>query len=85
MLLEIPITYLFSSSLNFNLNFGGPAKYSPQGRILKWAKKNKSKINIFKDPKKAVEGVDCIMTDKWVSMNDKVDKKKKKSKQQDKT
>ncbi len=67
-----------SVKLNFNLNFGCPAKYSPQGRILKWAKKNKSKINIFKDPKKAVEGVDCIMTDKWVSMNDKVDKKKKK-------
>jgi len=63
---------------NFNLNIGCPKKYSPNDRILKWASKNKSKILITKDPREAVKNADCIMTDKWVSMNDKVNKKAKK-------
>ena len=62
----------------FNLNIGCPKKYSPNDRILKWASKNKSKILITKDPREAVKNADCIMTDKWVSMNDKVNKKAKK-------
>ncbi len=64
--------------LNFELRFGCPKKYSPDKKILNWAKKNKAKIEIFKDPKEAVSLVDCVMTDKWVSMNDKVNKKLKK-------
>ena len=40
--------------------------------------KNNTKIKVTTDPKEAVKGSDCIMTDKWVSMNDKEDKKKKK-------
>ena len=64
--------------LNFELKFGCPNKYSPNKKILNWAKKNKAKIEIFKDPKKAVHFADCVMTDKWVSMNDKVNKKLKK-------
>ena len=39
---------------------------------------NKSKIFITKDPREAVKNADCIMTDKWISMNDKVNKKEKK-------
>ena len=41
-------------------------------------KKNKVKLELFKNPKEAVKNSDCIMTDKWVSMNDKVNKKLKK-------
>ena len=62
----------------FNLNIGCPKKYSPNDKILKWASKNKSKILVMKDPREAVKNADCIMTDKWVSMNDKVNKKAKK-------
>ena len=62
----------------FNLNIGCPKKYSPNSRILKWASKNKSKIFVTKDPREAVKNADCVMTDKWVSMNDKVNKKAKK-------
>jgi len=68
-----------ASKFQFNLNIGCPAKYSPGKKILNWAKKNKAKIMITKDPKKAVENVDCVMTDKWISMNDKVNKKAKKN------
>ena len=67
-----------SAKLDFILNIGCPTKYSPGKKILNWAKKNKAKINIYKDPKKALKGSDCVMTDKWVSMNDKVNKKQKK-------
>ena len=67
-----------SAKLDFIFNIGCPTKYSPGKKILNWAKKNKAKINIYKDPKKALKGSDCVMTDKWVSMNDKVNKKQKK-------
>ncbi len=63
---------------NFNLNIGCPKKYSPNNKIMKWAHKNKGKIFITKDPREAVKEADCIMTDKWISMNDKVNKKAKK-------
>ena len=53
-------------------------KYKPNKKILNWAKTNKVNLSISNNPQKAVENADCVMTDKWVSMNDKVDKKKKK-------
>ena len=41
-------------------------------------KKNKVNLLISKNPEDAVKDSDCVMTDKWVSMNDKVNKKSKK-------
>ena len=35
-------------------------------------------MTITKKPEDAVKDSDCVMTDKWVSMNDKVNKKAKK-------
>jgi len=67
-----------SAKFNFKLNIGCPNKYKPNKKVLDWAKKNKANINIIKNPFEAVKNADCIMTDKWISMNDKVDKKKKK-------
>ena len=63
----------------FNLNICVPKKYLPSKRVLDWAEKNNGKIEIFHDPKKGVKNADCIMSDKWISMGDKVDGKKKKS------
>ena len=67
-----------AAKFNFKLNISCPDKYKPNKKVLDWAKKNKANISIIKNPNKAVINVDCIMTDKWVSMNDKVDKKNKK-------
>ncbi len=67
-----------SSKFKFKLNIGCPKKYSPNKNIMKWAKKNKANIFITKNPIEAVKNADCVMTDKWVSMNDKVNKKVKK-------
>ena len=67
-----------AGKFNFNLKIGCPKKYSPNKKILAWAKKNKVNLLITRNPEEAVKDADCIMTDKWVSMNDKVDKKLKK-------
>ena len=63
---------------SFQLKIGCPKKYTPNKKILSWAKKNKVNLLVTKDPKEAVKDSDCIMTDKWISMNDKVNKKTKK-------
>ena len=63
---------------NFNLKIGCPKKYSPNRSILYWAKKNKVNLSIMANPLEAIKDSDCVMTDKWVSMNDKVNAKAKK-------
>jgi len=67
-----------SAKFGFKLNIGCPDKYKPNKNIIAWAKKNKANITITKNPNDAVKNADCVMTDKWISMNDKVDKKNKK-------
>tara|TARA_X000001036_G_scaffold90999_1_gene83337 strand:+ start:681 stop:1607 length:927 start_codon:yes stop_codon:yes gene_type:complete len=67
-----------ASKFDFKLNIGCPKKYSPNKKILKWASENHTNIKISKDPKDAIKDADCVMTDKWISMNDKVNKKAKK-------
>lgn len=64
---------------NFSLNLCVPKNYMPSKKIMSWAKSQKGNINVFNDPKKGIKDVDCIMTDKWISMGDKVNIKKKKS------
>ena len=62
---------------SFKLNIGCPKKYEPNKNLLNWAKKNKGKIKIFNNSKKAANNCDVIFTDKVISMNDKVNKFKK--------
>ncbi len=66
-----------SVKFSFSLNIGCPKKYEPIKLLLNWAKRNKSKINIFHNAKEAAANTDVIFTDKVVSMNDKVNKNKK--------
>ena len=67
-----------AGKFRFNLKIGCPKKYAPGKKILGWAKKNKVNLLITQKPDEAVKNSDCVMTDKWVSMNDKVNKKTKK-------
>tara|TARA_B100001123_G_C15256239_1_gene1004751 strand:+ start:144 stop:1070 length:927 start_codon:yes stop_codon:yes gene_type:complete len=67
-----------SVKFDFQLSIACPEKFRPDKKIISWAKKNKGKITITKDPKEAINYADCVMTDKWISMNDKINKKKKK-------
>ena len=68
-----------ASRFNFKLKIGCPDKYKPNKKAMLWAKKNKADILVTKNPNEAAKDADCVMTDKWVSMNDKVNKKAKKN------
>jgi ornithine carbamoyltransferase len=66
-----------SVKFSFKLNIGCPKNYKPKKFVLDWAKNNKGKINIFNDAQKAAKDADVIFSDKVISLNDKVNKKKK--------
>jgi len=66
-----------SVKFSFNLNIGCPKNYEPKKSALNFAKKNKTKINIYNDAKKAAQNADVIFSDKVISLNDKVNKTKK--------
>ena len=67
-----------SVQFNFQLAIACPKKFKPNKKIVKWVKGKKANILITKDPAEAINSADCVMTDKWISMRDKVNKKKKK-------
>ena len=67
-----------AAKFNFELPIACPKKFRPNEKIVKWAKKNNAKILITKDPLEAVNLADCVMTDKWISMNEEGNKKNKK-------
>ena len=66
-----------SVKFSFKLSIGCPKNFEPGIKATNWVKKNKKKIYIYNDPKKAVLGADVIFSDKVISLNDKVNKKKK--------
>jgi ornithine carbamoyltransferase len=63
---------------DFELSIACPKGYEPNKNIIHWAKKNKGKIVVTKNPIKAASSADCVMSDKWISMGDKTNKIKKK-------
>ena len=66
-----------SVKFSFKLSIGCPKEFEPGKEVRNWVKKNNKKIYIYNDPKKAVSGADVIFSDKVISLNDKVNKKKK--------
>jgi len=66
-----------SVKFSFRLSIGCPKNYEPKKFILDWVKKNKRKINIYNNVKKAAKNSDVIFSDKVISLNDKVNKNKK--------
>ena len=66
-----------SIKFSFKLNIGCPKNYSPPSEMLRMIRQKSSKIKIFNNPKVAIKNADVVLTDKVISMNDKVNKKKK--------
>ena len=66
-----------SVKFSFNLSIGCPKNYEPKKFVMDWVKKNKKKVSIFNDAKKAARNADVIFSDKVISLNDKVNKTKK--------
>ena len=66
-----------SVKFSFRLKIGCPKNFQPSKEIIDWVQKNNKKIYIFHNAIEAAEGADVIFSDKVISLNDKVDKKKK--------
>ena len=55
-----------SRHYDFNLNISCPKGFFPKKKILDKVKKNK--VQLFTNPKEAVQGADVLITDTWESM-----------------
>ena len=67
-----------SVKFSFRLSIGCPKNFAPVKKVKDWVSKNKKKIFIYHDLKKAALDADVIFSDKVISLNDKVNKKRKK-------
>ena len=59
-----------AGQFGFDMTFTGPAQLDPEAEFVGLARKAGAQINIERDPHKAVEGADLVVTDTWVSMHD---------------
>ncbi|KFE36624.1 ornithine carbamoyltransferase [Thioclava atlantica] len=59
-----------SVQFGFDLTFTGPEPLDPERAWLDLAEKAGRPITIDRDPARAVEGADLVVTDTWVSMHD---------------
>ena len=66
-----------SIKFNFKLNIASPKKYKPQKNIMNLVNRKKSKITLFFNPKVAIKKADVVFADKFISLNDKVNKSNK--------
>jgi len=60
-----------ATQFEFELRLACPADLAPLPDAVAWAKAQGAKITVTRDPHEAVAGVDCVVTDTWVSMGDK--------------
>ena len=56
--------------LGFTLNIASPAVFHPDLQDLARASGLQGRVNTTEDPREAVRGADCVITDTWVSMGD---------------
>ncbi|MBT2130334.1 ornithine carbamoyltransferase [Aliiroseovarius lamellibrachiae] len=59
-----------AGQFGFDLTFAGPEVLDPEAVFVREAREKGVKIEIERDPMKAVEGADLLVADTWVSMHD---------------
>lgn len=59
-----------AAKFDFALHISTPKKLMPSQKVLDKAIKSGAKIKIFESTADCVKGVDCVITDTWVSMGD---------------
>lgn len=59
-----------AGQFGFDLTFTGPPTLDPEAVFLDEARAKGAKVEIERDPAKAVAGADLVVTDTWVSMHD---------------
>ncbi len=60
-----------AAQFDFSINVATPKELSPRQALKEFVKRTQAKVRFMRDPEEAVEGVDCVITDTWVSMGDK--------------
>jgi len=59
-----------AAQFDFELRLACPAELAPLPDAMAWAKARGARVSETRDPEAAVAGVDCVVTDTWVSMGD---------------
>lgn len=59
-----------AARFGFRLNVASPKDLSVHEDVREWAMANGADVHIGDDPDVAVKGVQCVVTDTWVSMGD---------------
>ena len=57
-----------AARFGFELRLACPDHLRPPAAVLAWAEREKARVSVGADPRAAVRGADCIVTDTWVSM-----------------
>ena len=52
----------------FELRLACPTNLRPSASVIAWAQREGGKVRVTADPREAVSGADCVVTDTWVSM-----------------
>ena len=55
---------------DFTIRVATPAELAPAQDLMDWARSNGARVDLTNDPFAAVDGVDAIISDCWVSMGD---------------
>lgn len=59
-----------AGQFGFDFTFTGPPTLDPEAEFLAYARDKGRQATIERDPARAVEGADLVVTDTWVSMHD---------------
>ena len=59
-----------AARFDFELRLACPTELAPPQGTIDWARSEGATIVSTTDPNEAVDGVDCVVTDTWVSMGD---------------
>jgi len=59
-----------SARFGFEMRVATPPELAPRREVVDWARANGATVHVTTDAYEAVDGVDCVVTDTWVSMGD---------------
>jgi ornithine carbamoyltransferase len=59
-----------AGQFGFDLTFSGPETLDPEAVFLEEARAKGARVEIDRNPERAVSGADLVVTDTWVSMHD---------------
>jgi len=59
-----------AGQFGFDFTFTGPPTLDPEPELIHYARDKGRRVTVERDPARAVQGADLVVTDTWVSMHD---------------